>query len=98
VRVVPVSERHHPYAEDLVKQMRAAGLRVDVDRSQGHLKAMIRDAQLAKVPYTLVVGDKEVESRSVSPRKHGTGKDAELGVMTFDAFLAQISKEAEIPY
>jgi len=98
VRVVPVSERHHAYAEDLVKQMRAAGVRVDIDRSQGHLKAMIRDAQLAKVPYTLVVGDKEVESRSVSPRKHGTGKDADLGITPFEKFLESVTKEAEIPY
>jgi threonyl-tRNA synthetase len=93
-----VSERHHAYAEDIAKQMRAAGLRVDIDRSQGHLKAMIRDAQLAKVPYTLVVGDKEVESRSVSPRKHGTGKDADLGITPFDKFLESVTKEAEIPY
>jgi len=98
VRVVAVSERHHAYAEDLVKQMRAAGVRVDIDRSQGHLKAMIRDAQLAKVPYTLVVGDKEVESRSVSPRKHGTGKDADLGITPFEKFLESVTKEAEIPY
>jgi threonyl-tRNA synthetase len=59
---------------------------------------MIRDAQLAKIPYALVVGDKEVEARSVSPRKHGTGKEADLGITAFDAFLAQLEREATIPF
>ena len=59
---------------------------------------MIRDAQLAKIPYTLVVGDKEVEAKGVSPRKHGTGKDADLGLQTLDAFSAKLSAEAKAPY
>jgi threonyl-tRNA synthetase len=59
---------------------------------------MIRDAQLAKIPYALVVGDKEVEARGVSPRKHGTGKEADLGLLPLDAFLAQIGAEAAIPF
>ena len=78
--------------------MRAADLRVDIDRSHGKLGAMIRDAQLAKIPYALVVGDKEVAAQAVSPRKHGTGKDADLGLIPLDSFLTQIAKEAEIPY
>ncbi len=97
-RILPVAERHHAWAEEVAEKLRAAGLRVDIDRSHGKLGAMIRDAQLAKIPYALVVGDKEVAAQGVSPRKHGTGKEADLGLMTFDAFLAQIAKEAEIPY
>lgn len=97
-RLLPVAERHHAWAEDVQAKMLAAGLRVEIDRSHGKLGAMIRDAQLAKIPYALVVGDKEVEAGGVSPRKHGTGKEADLGLMTLDAFLAHIGREAEIPY
>jgi threonyl-tRNA synthetase len=97
-RVLPVAERHHAWAEAVAGQLRAAGLRVDIDRSHGKLGAMIRDAQLAKIPYALVVGDKEVEAQAVSPRRHGTGKDADLGLVAFDAFLAQLRKEAELPF
>jgi hypothetical protein len=94
-RLLPVAERHHAWCDEVAAKMRAADLRVDIDRSHGKLGAMIRDAQLAKIPYALVVGDKEVEARGVSPRKHGTGKDADLGLQPLDAFLAQIVKEAK---
>ena len=97
-RILPVAERHHAWAEEVAAQLTAAGHRVEIDRSHGKLGAMIRDAQLAKIPYALVVGDKEVEARGVSPRKHGTGKEADLGLLTLDAFAAQLATEAEIPY
>jgi threonyl-tRNA synthetase len=97
-RLLPVAERHHAWAEEVAAKMRARGLRVDIDRSHGKLGAMIRDAQLAKIPYALVVGDKEVEAGGVSPRKHGTGKEADLGLMKLDDFLAKIEQEAAIPY
>ncbi len=97
-RVLPVAERHHAWAEDINKRIRAMDLRSDVDRSHGHLKAMIRDAQLAKVPYTLVVGDKEVEGAGVAVRKHGTGKDADLGFMKLEDFLAQLQREGAVPF
>jgi threonyl-tRNA synthetase len=98
VRVLPVSERHHAWADDIAVKMRAAGLRVDIDRSHGKLGAMIRDAQLAKIPYALVVGDKEVEAGGVSPRKHGMGKEADLGLIKLDVFLHQMKREAAIPF
>ncbi len=97
-RILPVSERHFPWAEEVAAKMREAGLQVTIDTSQSKLGAMIRDAQLAKVPYTLVIGDKEVEARGVSPRKRGTGKDADLGLQPFDAFMAKLCEEAKIPY
>ena len=97
-RILPVSERHHAWAEEVQSQMRAKGLRVDIDRSHSKLGAMIRDAQLAKIPYALVIGDKEVEAKGVSPRKHGTGKEADLGLLPLDAFLTQIGAEATVPF
>jgi threonyl-tRNA synthetase len=98
VRILPVAERHHDWAEQINKRLRGLELRSDVDRSHGHLKAMIRDAQLAKVPYQLVIGDKEVEAQGVAARKHGTGKDADLGLMKIDDFIAQLQREAAIPF
>jgi threonyl-tRNA synthetase len=97
-RILPVAERHHAWAEEVLAKLRAADVRADMDRSHGHLKGMIRDAQLAKVPYTLVIGDKEVEAGGVAVRKHGTGKDADLGLVKLEAFLEQMQREAAIPY
>ena len=78
--------------------MLTLGLRVEIDRSHGTLGAMIRNAQMAKIPYALVVGDKEVEGKGVSPRKHGTGKEADLGLQPLEGFLTQLGTEAAIPF
>jgi threonyl-tRNA synthetase len=97
-RVVTVADRHRPWADEVVRDLEARGLRVEADDSSEKLGAKIRDAQLAKIPYTLVVGDKEVEAKSVSPRRHGEGKDAELGTMPLAEFGARLEKEAAIPF
>jgi threonyl-tRNA synthetase len=97
-RVVPISDRQQPWAREVVAMLRARGLRVELDETNEKLGAKIRLAQLAKVPYTLVVGDKEVEQKGVSPRKHGEGKDAELGFMDAAAFVEKIAAEAAVPY
>ncbi|HEX5058554.1 MAG TPA: threonine--tRNA ligase [Kofleriaceae bacterium] len=97
-RILPVAERHHAWADEVAAKMRAAGLRVDVDRSHGRIGGMIRESEIAKVPYALVVGDKEVEAQGVSPRKHGAGKEGDLGLMPLDQFVARLTDEAKIPY
>jgi threonyl-tRNA synthetase len=97
-RILPVAERHRDFAEEVQAQLLAAGVRVTIDRSHGKVGAMVRDAQLLKIPYSLVVGDKEVEQRAVSPRVHGTGKDADLGILPLDAFLARITAETAFPF
>ena len=97
-RVITVSDRHLPFAREAFERMMNLGLRVELDESNEKLGAKIRDAQLAKVPYTLVVGDKEVEGKGVSPRRHGEGKDADLGFQTLDAFVEKLSSEAKAPF
>ena len=99
-RILPVAERHHAWAEEVAERMRKADLRVDIDRSHGKLGAMIRDAQLAKIPYALVVGDKEVEAKAVSPRKHGIGKEADLGLLSWARCVprAHRRRRPKIPY
>ena len=78
--------------------LQARGLRAELDESSEKLGAKIRDAQLQKIPYTLVVGDKEVDQKAVSPRRHGEGKDAEMGTLPLVEFVDQLAKEATVPY
>lgn len=73
VKVLPIADRHHEYAEKVASQLRAVGARVEVDGRSERLQAKIRDAQLEKVPYMLVVGDKEAEQESVAIRKREGG-------------------------
>ena len=79
----------------MAARLEADGFRVELDHSNEKLGAKIRDAQLQKIPFTLVVGEKEVEARGVSPRRHG-GED--LKTMTLDAFADLLRVEAKAPY
>jgi threonyl-tRNA synthetase len=97
-RIITVADRHMAWARDVFSQLQSRGLRVEMDESSEKLGAKIRDAQLMKIPYTLVIGDKEVEGRGVSPRKHGEGKEADLGFQTLEAFASSLASEAAPPY
>ena len=97
-RVITVADRHEPWAKEVQAALLARGLRVEVDTSSDKLGAKIRNAQLEKVPYTLVIGDKEVEGKGVSPRTRGEGKESDLGFQTLEAFVEKIAKEATVPY
>jgi len=81
-----------------VRELRSRGLRVEMDETHEKLGAKIRDAQLAKIPYTLIVGDKESEAKTVSPRRHGEGKDAELPSQPLAEFADKLANEARVPY
>ncbi len=90
VKVLPISEKHVEYANQLAKQMRHDYVRVEVDDRNEKIGYKIRQAQMEKVPYMLVVGDKEMEDNSVNVRKHGGD---ELGTVPFDAFFNSIKVE-----
>jgi threonyl-tRNA synthetase len=94
-RIVTVSDRFDDWARQVHARLLGAGYRVELDHSNDKLGAKIRNAQLAKIPYTLVVGEKEVEAKGVSPRRHG-GED--LKTMAIDAFEALLTKEATPPF
>jgi threonyl-tRNA synthetase len=94
-RVVTISDRFNDWGQAVVDRLTAEGFRVDLDGSADKLGAKIRNAQLAKVPYTLVVGEKEVEVKGVSPRRHGA---EDLKTMPLDEFVALMKKEATPPY
>lgn len=66
--IIPIADRHNPYAESVAERLRAAGLRVEVDSRTERMNSKIRDAQMQKIPYMLVVGDKEAEADAVAVR------------------------------
>lgn len=90
VKILPISEKHVEYAKELAKQMHRDYVRVEVDDRSEKIGYKIRQAQMAKVPYMLVVGDKEVEEGTVNVRKHGGD---ELGSVPFDEFFNAIKIE-----
>ncbi|MDI7276284.1 MAG: threonine--tRNA ligase [Anaerolineae bacterium] len=85
-RVIPIADRHVPYARQVELELRQAGLRSDVDASSERLNAKIRNAQLLKIPYMLVVGDREAEAHDVSVRLRTMEN---LGSMPVPEFLAR---------
>ena len=90
--VLPLSEKFLDYGRETATRLRAAGLRVETDESNEKLGAKIRDAQLKKIPYMLVVGEKEVAAGTVSVRKR-TGGDQPS--MTVDEFVAEAKRGIE---
>ena len=90
VRIVPISDKTIDYARTLLGKLRADGLRATLDEHSDKLGAKIRRAELEKVPYTLVIGQKEAEANSVSVRSRARGDE---GVMTADAYIAKVKTE-----
>ena len=88
--ILPISERHHEYAKSLKEKLEAAGLRVECDTRNEKIGYKIREAQLQQTPYMLVVGDKEAESDTISPRHR---KDGDLGAMSVEDFIAKTKAE-----
>ena len=91
-RVIPIADRHVAYAREVERELQEAGLRVDVDASSERLNAKIRNAQLLKIPYMLVIGDREAEARDVSVRLRTMEN---LGSMTVPEFLARATQVIE---
>ncbi|RUL56403.1 threonine--tRNA ligase [Lysinibacillus antri] len=92
VEVIPVSnEVHYEYAQKVVADLRAAGIRVEMDDREEKLGYKIREAQMKKIPYMLVLGDKELEAEGVNVRRYGS-KDSET--VPFENFLEKIKVES----
>jgi threonyl-tRNA synthetase len=88
VRVLSVSRDQHEYARDVAARLRDRGLRAEADERDEKIGFKIREASMEKVPYILVVGDKEVEQNMVAVRERG-GKD--LGAMPLDEFMNRVT-------
>lgn len=83
--VLPITDRINDYAEEVARELRAAGLRVDTNLRSEKIGAKIRNAQLLKIPFMLVLGDREMEERKVAVRER---KEGDVGAMTLDEFKA----------
>ena len=87
--LIPITDRHVEYARQVEMQLRAAGLRTDVDVRSERMQAKIRDAQLQKIPYMLVVGDREVEASTVAVRLR---TEEDLGAKPVEEFIAMVQE------
>jgi threonyl-tRNA synthetase len=94
-RVVTVADRFNAWGREVVAALAAKGFRVDLDESSDKLGAKIRNVQLAKIPFALVIGEKEVEGKGVAPRRHG-GED--LKFLSLEAFEALLTREGAPPF
>ena len=92
VKVLPVTDRAAAYADDIAAQLDGAGFRVEVDHRNEKIGKKIREGQLEKVPYMLVVGDRDMENGTVSPRHRVKG---DLGAMSFQDFRAMLKKAVD---
>ena len=92
VKILPISEAQVDYAYEVKKQLEGSGFRVELDDRNEKIGYKIREAQLQKVPYMVVLGDKEVEANAVGVRSR---KDGDIGQMTINDFIAKIKNEEE---
>jgi len=92
VSILPISEKTMEYAESVLKNLQKEGVRVELNRDADSLGKKIRNAESSKVPYMLIIGEKEAESNKVSVRQRGQN---DLGTMTVDKFAGRVIKEVE---
>ncbi|MFN2270417.1 MAG: His/Gly/Thr/Pro-type tRNA ligase C-terminal domain-containing protein, partial [Anaerolineae bacterium] len=89
VKLIPIADRHVEYARSVAERLHAAGLRAEVDESDERMQAKIRDAQMEKIPYMLIIGDQEMEAGQVNLRMRDGQKP---GAMSADDFVALAQK------
>ena len=90
VELIPIADRHIDYAKEVADQLRANGIRCEVNAGSDRMNAKIRDAQKQKIPYMLILGDKEAEDKAVSLRMR-SGENP--GAMSVDEFIALVKKQ-----
>lgn len=92
VKLLPIADRHLDYLYDVKKSLEAKGVRCEIDDRSEKMGFKIRAAQLEKVPYMIIAGDKDIENGTISVRSR---KDGEQGAMTLDTFVENIMEEIE---
>ncbi|MBX4187413.1 MAG: threonine--tRNA ligase, partial [Candidatus Doudnabacteria bacterium] len=92
VKILPISDKLNKYAETVFKELKENGIRVELDDRSESVGKKIREAEMEKVPYMLILGEKEEQAKSVSVRGRN---QKDLGAMKLDKFIKQILKETE---
>ena len=92
VKVLPISDKHINYSQNIVEKLQNEGFRVELDDRQEKIGYKIREAQLQKIPYMLIIGDKEIESNAVGVRKRGEG---DIGAIKIDEFISKLKSEVD---
>ena len=92
VRILPIADKHKEYAEKLKEKLEEYDIRVELDEREEKIGYKIREAQLQKIPYMLIIGDKEVEANAVGIRSRS---DGDIGAMGLEDFISKIKKEVE---
>ena len=92
VKVLPISDSQKEYANKVIEKLQAEGIRVELDDRQEKIGYKIREAQLSKVPYMLILGEKEVEAEAVGVRAR---KEGDIGAMPVDEFITKVKLEIE---
>lgn len=90
VKILPISDKFIPFTQELKQQLRAAGVRVEIDERSEKIGKKIREAELSRTPYMLVIGEKEVNESVLSVRRQGKG---DAGTISIDEFIKNISEE-----
>jgi threonyl-tRNA synthetase len=90
VKILTIVEKHHEYALNVQKRLQERDIRVEIDLRNEKIGYKIREAQLEKVPYMLIIGDKEMENDAIAIRSR---KEGDLGQMTVDSFINKIINE-----
>ena len=90
VRILPIADSHKEYAEKLKEKLEEYDIRVELDEREEKIGYKIREAQLQKIPYMLIIGDKEVEANAVGVRSR---KDGDIGAMSVEDFINKIEEE-----
>ncbi len=92
VKIIPIAEAHHEYANEVKQILEEKGIRVEVDDRNEKMGYKIREAQTEKIPYMFVIGEKEMESRTISVRRRKVG---DMGTKSLDEAVCQVMKEIE---
>ncbi|MGH7783379.1 MAG: His/Gly/Thr/Pro-type tRNA ligase C-terminal domain-containing protein, partial [Candidatus Binatia bacterium] len=90
VAVLPITDRINEYAEKVASELKSAGFRVEANTKSDKIGAKIRDAQMQKVPYMLVLGDKELDDQTVAVRER---KQGDIGAMSMERFKELITQQ-----
>ncbi len=92
IKIVPIRENHNEHAEKIAKELKEAGFRVDCDTKEGNMGGKVRDAKNNKIPYTIIIGDKDIEANKISVESRDKGQ---LGQLDLEDFINQIKEEKD---